>query len=385
MPSFLRSPDLSSIEALSAKYRGDLRFTSGRKYQNMQAAKDTHAVVLYRMGLTVQFDNIAPYVNGCAEQLRELEAELGMNPGCTQASVFASPVTEGLSVHFDAQDIFSIQLRGNKRYQVAKVEELSYPCGTQFVPGLAAFDDLYPQVPNGFPDPSRAAFTQVDMKPGSVLFMPRGTWHYTEADSDSMSVSIGIYTLSAADYVLAQLRLLLLQDPQWRRPLYGAWGNERTRETATAQLARLLAELPELSRELNARSVMTNLLPVERRLDGIKPKTRFQKTPNSRVEVEAPSVLVITLWDPNYGPQVRVRAQIAPTAISVFRWIAERSGSFSAEDIASRFAQLRFAEIQKLLSAATEYGLIKIHWFQTLADREAIEPERAEDRVPAPT
>lgn len=371
LPSFLRSAEFSSIETLSAKYRGSLRFTSGRKYQKMQTARDTDAVVLYRMGLTVQFDDVAPYVAPCTEELRTLECELGVNPGCAQASAFASPLSEGLSVHFDAQDIFSIQLRGNKRYHVAKVEELPYPCGTQFVPGTAAFDDLYPQAPDGFPDPNRAAFTRVDMKPGSVLFMPRGTWHYTEAEGDSLSVSIGLYALSAADYVIDQLRLLLLQDSQWRRPLYGAWGNDRARDAATAQLARLLGDLPAVARQLNAGHLMTHILPPEGRLAAIKPKTRFQKTPNSRIDVEAPSFLVITLWDPNYGAQVTARAQILPQAIAVFRWIAERTTSFSADEVASRFPQLRFSEIQSLLSAATEHGLVKVHWFQTLLREQA--------------
>jgi len=35
------------------------------------------------------------------------------------------------------------------------------------------------------------------MKPGSVLFMPRGTWHYTEAGEGSLSVSIIVRTPAA--------------------------------------------------------------------------------------------------------------------------------------------------------------------------------------------
>lgn len=78
---------------------------------------------------------------------------------------------------------------------------------------------------------SRAAFTTVEMKPGSVLFLPRGTWHRTESEGDSMSVSIAVDTPPAVDYIVAQLRMLLLQDPRWRAPLYGAWGDDSARES----------------------------------------------------------------------------------------------------------------------------------------------------------
>src|SRR5437773_6567812 len=159
LPSFLRAPELESVEVLSRVYRGNLRFTSGRKYQKMLAIDQVHAASLYRMGLTVQFEDIAPYVAATASDLRQLEAELGIARGSARASVFASPQTDGLSVHFDAQDLFSIQLKGSKRFRIAPVQELRYPYGTQFVPDNEPFDLLYPQVAKGFPDPGTAEFS----------------------------------------------------------------------------------------------------------------------------------------------------------------------------------------------------------------------------------
>ncbi|HEY2969608.1 MAG TPA: cupin domain-containing protein, partial [Casimicrobiaceae bacterium] len=131
LPAFLRAPELASIEALSRVYRGNLRFTSGRRYQKMLAIDQVQAVSLYRMGLTVQFEDIAAFVAATAPGLRQLEAELGVARGAARASVFSSPVADGLSVHFDAQDLFSIQLKGTKSFRIAPVRELRYPCGTQ--------------------------------------------------------------------------------------------------------------------------------------------------------------------------------------------------------------------------------------------------------------
>lgn len=89
---------------------------------------------------------------------------------------------------------------------------LTYPLGRQFGPVMLPDEELYPQAGAGFPAPAQAAFERVDMALGSVLFLPRGTWHRSEALEDSFSLSIGTRALAALDCVLAQLRSLLLQD-----------------------------------------------------------------------------------------------------------------------------------------------------------------------------
>jgi ribosomal protein L16 Arg81 hydroxylase len=376
LPSFLRAPELHNIELLSKNYRGRLLFTSGRKIQVMQRIDQVQPIALYRMGLTVQFQDLGSCIAPLGPELRRLEFELGVEPGGAHATAFASPVSEGLSVHFDAQDLFSIQLRGTKRFHVATVEELPYPRGSQFCPGTAGFDDLYPQARNGFPDPGRATFTSVEMKAGSVLFIPRGTWHHTESQGDSISVSIALDTPSAADCVLDQLRLLLLQYPQWRRPMYGAWGNDAAHDAATPRAAQLLAELPDIARQLSAADVTTNLMPLERRLAAIKPTSRFQKTPNSRVEVEpspstdtdAHEVLSIMVTDLNYGTQPAARIKASVQVAAVFRWLGEQTRPFSAGELSSHFPQLPFTEHQRILGAATVHGLVKMLWFPARAD-----------------
>lgn len=374
LPSFLRAPELANVETLSSRYRGRWRFTNGRKYQSMQVIPDCHGIVLYRMGLTIQSEDLAAHIPQAAAELRRLEFELGANPGACQAYAFASPVSEGLSVHFDAQEIFSIQLRGTKRFHIAPVEELPCPSGVQFVPGQTPSDDLYPQARRGFPDASRAKFTTIDMQPGSVLFMPRGTWHYTESEGDSMSVSIAVDSPSAVEYVLAQLRMLLLQDPQWRAPLYGAWGDDAARAAAVERAAHLLAQLPRLSGQLNAGSLIANLLPLEQRLALIKPKSRFQKTPNSRVDIDASSGVAITVSDQRYGPQVTARAQPPAHLTAALRWLGERAEPFYAEELSRHFPQLRFAEVQQVLRAGVESGLLRMLWFQELVEAPATPP-----------
>src|SRR6266496_3804405 len=365
LPPFLRAPELESVEALSRIYRGNLRFTSGRRYQKMLAIDQVHAASLYRMGLTVQFEDIAPFVAATASDLRLLEAELGVARGSARASVFSSPLADGLSVHFDAQDLFSIQLKGTKRFRIAPVRELRYPYGTQFVPDTEPFDFLYPQVAGGFPDPAGAEFTTVDMEPGSVLFVPRGTWHATESGGDSLSVSIGLYLSSAADAVLEQLQLLLVQDAEWRRPLYGGSGSGAALDQAAAALSRLIERLPRDCASLTVQDALSGLQSPEQRLTSIAPASRFQKTPHSRLAIEPgpasrgqPSeVIVITLADPSYGERVSMRVEVVPQAAAILRWIGDSRAAFSAAELAERFCAFPFDQHRQLLEAATRAGL----------------------------
>ena len=377
LPAFLRAPELDSVETLSRVYRGNLRFTSGHRYQKMLAIDQVHAASLYRMGLTVQFEDIAPCIAATAPDLRRLEGELGVASGAARASVFASPLADGLSVHFDAQDLFSIQLKGTKRFRIAPVRELRYPCGTQFVPDTEPFDLLYPQVSSGFPDAASAEYTTVDLEPGSVLYLPRGTWHATESGGDSLSVSIGLYLPSTADCVLEQLHLLLLQDPDWRRPLYGGWGDGAERDAVADRLSRLIARLPDACAGLRSEDVLSSLLPAERRLAEIEPGSRFQKTPHSRIEIEPGSaprnyayeVVQIRLADPNYGERGSTRLEVAPEAAAVFRWIGASRAAFSAAELAQQFPAFPFAQHRQLLEAAARSGLVRMLWFPPLAPR----------------
>jgi ribosomal protein L16 Arg81 hydroxylase len=374
LPAFLRSPELASVEALSAAYRGATRFCSGRSsYTKMAPGPQVPAISLYRMGLTVQFEDIAPWVAQAQADLRRLEADLGINSGAARASAFASPVSEGLGLHFDTYDLFSVQLRGGKRFHVAPVDGLVNPVGNPYVPGSEPMADFYPQAVNGFPDPGSAQFTCIEMQPGSVLYLPRSTWHYTESAADSLSVSICLFLSPVADFVVRQLYLMLLQDPRWRRPMYGAWGGDSMRSDASAHMAELLADLPVLAGRLTAEELMSNLMPLEQRLEAITPRDRFQKTPHSRLEVEAPPSPVVSeqqwmsikLQDPEGGER-SARVQVSRRALPVFCWIAEKVEPFAAGDLAARFPDLPFSTHREILRAATTAGLVKLLWYPAI-------------------
>jgi ribosomal protein L16 Arg81 hydroxylase len=155
----------------------------------MISVQQVHPAHLYEMGLSVYLPDIAPSVPGAEELLRQLESELGLAEGCARMTVWASPKGDGAPTHFDGEDVFSIQLAGSKRFEVAPMTDYAYPVGAQYGPGAAPYDEMYAQVREGFPDANGVAFEAVDMQPGSVLFVPRGTCKRTEAAQEPVGAA----------------------------------------------------------------------------------------------------------------------------------------------------------------------------------------------------
>ncbi|WP_372523048.1 JmjC domain-containing protein [Sulfuricaulis sp.] len=371
-PPVLRTEELSSTQALARRYRGSLRFTHGRKSDQMIQIDRVDPAILFEMGLTLNFEDIGPYVPSAAEFLRGLEAELGLNEGSLVMSAFASPYQDGLGCHYDAQDVISIQLLGTKRFHYALVREVVMPYGTQYIPGGKPYDEMYAQAQNGFPDNKNVKFETAEMKPGSVLFLPRGTWHYTEAGEPSLSLSITISPPTLIDCAMEQLRWLLLQDSAWRQPLYGATAGGPMHQALHDHTARLLERLPQLVSCLSPEDLIAAPIPVAKRLDQISDKTRFQRIPDAALEVEAKtaqglSVVSIRLGHSDSSARISARLEIPTDILMVFRWIDGQTKPFNGAEVQAAFPRLPFEELKKILVTLIRTQFIKMFWFAELA------------------
>lgn len=372
-PAVLRCEELASVQNLAKRYRGSLRFTHGRKSDQMIQIDRVDPAILFEMGLTLNFEDIGPYVPGAPEFLRALESELGLNEGSLVMSAFASPYQDGLGCHYDAQDVISIQILGTKQFHYAPVQEVAMPYGTQYIPGGKPYDEMYAQAQNGFPDNKNMKFETAEMKPGTVLFLPRGTWHYTEANEPSLSLSITISPPTLLDCAMEQLRWLLLQDSAWREPLYGATANGAMHENLRAHTQRLLECLPQLVSSLSPEDLIQAPIPVAKRLDQISDKTRFQRIPDAVLEVETSksaqglSVVNIRLGHSESSARISARLEIPTEVLAVFRWIDEQRKPFTGADVHAAFPQIPFGELKKIFITLTRAQFIKMFWFAELA------------------
>jgi ribosomal protein L16 Arg81 hydroxylase len=376
LPDALLDQELNQFDALSRRYKGVVSFFGDARSGHMVPVEGIEAAAPYRCGLSVYLTDVSPYFPDIERMVRKLEFELGINEGCARAGVFASPTSGGISCHYDSVDVFSIQLRGTKKFELAPVKELRHPWGFQYITGSRAIDDLYPQATEGFPDWEKVEFQTVEMRPGSVLYMPRGHWHRTEAAGDSIAVSIGMEPPSAAECVLEQLRLLLLQDPAWRKPLYGAWGAGAMRDAAIQRATELMAELPGLASGLDAEFVTAPKLSEKRRISLMNTRSRVQRTPNTSLILGYPpaesgeqdSLLASIEINDRSTKQIMSEIEMPSRCAPVLHWIDKQRGSFQVSELAVKFPELTEDQHLQLIQSLAGGGLLKVYWFPKLKE-----------------
>jgi len=330
----------------------------------MQEANPAH---LYEMGMSVYLPDLALSVPGTNGFLRALEAELGLEETSCHITVWASPREDGASTHFDGEDVISVQLSGTKQFEVAPMREYACPYGPQFGPGGAAFDEMYPQLEQGFPDPDCADFQSIKMTPGSVLFLPRGTWHRTRAEQDSFAISIGIRPPCAVDALLDQLKYLLLQDPEWRRPLYGVQGDAKQRKEALERARKALQRAHAAVATIAPADLAPR--PMARRLGNIKRATRFQRDLGAYMTFEPEQgarLLNVMTWTREEGEKNTLKMRVPSPYVPILEWFAETEIAFSAGDVADRFPDVPFEQHQKILDVLTRAGYFRLLWFPRL-------------------
>jgi len=367
LPPALRAPELASVDAVATKYRGRLSFGNATTSSRTVGIENANPALLLRMGLSLYLPDIVTMLPALADLLRQLEQELGAPAGAARIGAFAAPPGNGVTCHYDAEEVFSIQLQGEKRFHIAKARDIEQPWGMQFNPGDPCFDDLYPQVPAGFPDPARSEFETVDMKPGSVLFMPRGTWHYTESGEGSLSVSIIVRTPTAFECALESLRLRMLQDARWRRPLYGAWGSGPQYETASEHWQTLMQDWTRVTTGLCLEDALLTQRNEAELLNRVDATSRFQRRPEAHMEFEqkalGASVVRIIVRGVDGDEQIPLQLEVPGAMAALFEWLAQHAAAFTVAEMVSRFPELPQVQHLNIVTALTRGRYLKQLWF----------------------
>lgn len=355
LPELLRQPLLRDVEQLADRYRGRLSFGRGLRSPK---TFDSHAnaASLLQLGLTVFFQDVAGSVPGSTAFLRQLESELGVPPNSARLSAFASPGDDGVSCHYDAEEVISVQLLGQKTFHVAPMTQIEHPYGAQFGPDMVAVENLYEQAREGFPAPDDAMFITHDMAPGSVLYLPRGTWHKTEAWEPSLSLSIVIRPPVLADALLGWLKPWLLGDSRWRAPVYGERAaHESALKPLLAELARRLtegAETPILSWNAGSSVENSELLNV--------PSSRisWQTTASTRSRIE------VRALDQDWRERVTLDTEIPVALLPALAWINQRPTAFGLRQLSEQLPKITPGDLRQLLEL-----LVKAHALRLLVPR----------------
>jgi len=210
----------------------------------------TNAAQFQAIGATLYFVNVPlpALTNALADFL-------GAPRQKVLASLFFTPAGGGAVPHFDKNENFTIQLTGAKRWQVGETPMVpdtpeSYTLGsTVILPALA------PLLAQAQRPPERT----VDLKPGSLLYVPRGTVHHTGAGEPSWSLNLSYSPSMWMDLLWVGLQERLIASPRWRGMVTGALtgaGGDPAAQGAN-HLPELLAELREALDDPGAAEALT--------------------------------------------------------------------------------------------------------------------------------
>ncbi len=147
------------------------------------------------------------------------------------ASLFWSKAGAGAIVHYDNRDNLVLQLRGRKRWYVS-----TDPPGLQ---------NNWNHVDEPLPNLQRHRV--VDLEPGDLLYIPRGTPHTVEGDTESLHLAILFVPVTLRDAVVAAVDFLSDLDRSFRETLVARVDSGRL-EALSPQLAGGLERLLEQCR-----------------------------------------------------------------------------------------------------------------------------------------
>lgn len=174
----------------------------------------------YSKGMGLLFNDINLYEGYYQDLLARLSADFGVsNLTMSRNLVYATPQNGGTETHFDQNINLIIQVHGEKSWWIKENDTVSNPL-TRHTLGTEADPELASYLEKPFPEAIKFEREYL-LKPGSVLFVPRGHWHKTHAHSEALALNFTFSVPSWTDMVSIALRARIIQSELWREPILG--------------------------------------------------------------------------------------------------------------------------------------------------------------------
>jgi hypothetical protein len=371
LPSFFRRSELFDPRELRrvCPAAGVSVTHAGARFQVAMPDVGPAAVeLLLRSDLTLSFTDVPAAIPEVRAWLDDLADELGIARRHTDLALFVSSSGQGLPCHFDAYDALVVQLHGTKRWRVSRAPALEAPVDRQYAPGTPPTRFHAAIMPGGLPETDPPDLAAVDLVPGSVLFVPRGTWHTTAAGAGlSVSASIFLNVPSIGALLVEQLAHVIAQDPLLRAP---AVGFADARAGAAGRFAGAALAVGRHVGALSAQAAFEDEAPPDRLGQVIADTTRFLRDPSRQLAPSATGaraedrdgVVRLSIVDsagarPDAPPRPDVLV-LPDAAVPLVSSIAERRGVFTAGAVRAEFPAFDRASIAGLLAELVRVGLL---------------------------
>lgn len=205
---------------------------------------NTDAKKLFNNGMGLLFNEaqiLSPVLKKWLEVLRK---DLGLSSlTYGRCLIYATPNGKGTAPHFDQNINFVLQIHGTKTWWLAPNTQVLNPL-TRHTMGTEPDPELQSYLESPLPTQMPKEAQKVVLKPGSLLYVPRGYWHSTEAQSEALALNFTFTPPTWIDLFTTALRSRLAQSPEWRETANGV-SDPNSRIAAEAHLEVLLSSIIE--------------------------------------------------------------------------------------------------------------------------------------------
>lgn len=210
---------LSSLDSLLDSWPSEVNAYSPGIADEVNSSKVSpeRAKELYANGSGLFFDDPNRFDETLSVWLENLRREMGLsNMTYSRSLIYAIKKGEGTAAHFDQNINFVLQISGQKKWWIADNTSVENPM-TRFTIGTEADPELDSYLDEDLPKEFPKESVEFTLKPGSVLFLPRGAWHKTEAIEDALSLNFTYSAPTWIDILQTALRGRLAMSPYWRQ------------------------------------------------------------------------------------------------------------------------------------------------------------------------
>lgn len=153
--------------------------------------------------------------------LEGLRSDMGFSAMTySRCLIYSTPAGGGTAPHFDQNVNLVLQVHGEKKWWIAKNNHVKNPL-TRHTIGTACDPELESYIEEPMPCEMPKDEEEFILKPGSLLFVPRGCWHRTEADADALALNFTFSVPAWLDILSVALRARLTQSDLWRASVDG--------------------------------------------------------------------------------------------------------------------------------------------------------------------
>ena len=244
LQELINIPILASLEALLSSWPALIQAHLPDVRDEISSIDTTpkDADKLFKNGMGLLFNEAQKYSPVLEEWLEKIRKDLGLSSlTFSRCLIYATPDGKGTAPHFDQNINFVLQIHGTKKWTMAPNEHVTHPLtrhtmGQDTDPELSSY--LEAPMPTQMPENT----LEFELKPGSLLFVPRGYWHATEAQGEALALNFTFTAPTWIDLFSAALRGRLIQSPEWRETAEGVSDPTRSDEV-TQKFDELLAML----------------------------------------------------------------------------------------------------------------------------------------------